>query len=313
MGTHNGAAYIAEQLESILAGSVLPQQIVISDDASSDETLAVARATVADRVPLTVLYNDPALGVTRNFERAALACTSELVALSDQDDSWHPDRLAVAVAAFRDRPELTLLHADARLVDAAGSPLGHTLFEALEVSERERELVHSGRAIEALLRRNLVTGATTVFRRELLERATPFPPEWVHDEWLATIAAATGRVDLTDRTLIDYRQHGANQIGATRLGLRGKVRRVLEPRRARNERLARNFGILVERLAELDVTAEVRELAAGKLTHELVRLGLPEARLLRVLPVMREVRTGGYRAFSRGRGDILRDLVQPAD
>jgi glycosyltransferase involved in cell wall biosynthesis len=315
MGTHNGAAHIAEQLESILSQSLLPSEIVLSDDASSDDTVHIAREVIGSRVPLTVLLNKRALGVTANFEQAISACTGEFVALSDQDDVWLPDRLATAVSVLARRPDLLLLHADARLVDAKGEPIGHTLFDALELTRREREFVHGGRAIEALLRRNLVTGATTVFRRELAALAAPFPTGWVHDEWLAIIAAATGQVDLVDRALIDYRQHGANQIGASRLSLGGKIRRVMEPRGERNRRLATNFATLESRLEALGtgVDSATLVLARGKAAHERMRLGLPPARPRRVVPVLRAVVRGDYRRFSRGNGDVLRDLVQPAN
>lgn len=314
MGTHNGGTYLAEQLESILGQTLQPVEIVLSDDASTDRTVEIAQRVVGSRIPLTVLRNATALGVTGNFEQATLACTGELIALSDQDDLWAPERLETIAAEFAARPGLLLLHGDARLVDSAGAAIGQTLFEALEVTARERELVHSGRAFETLLRRNLATGATTVFRRALLASAAPFPRGWVHDEWLAIIAAATGEVDLLDAALVDYRQHGANQIGAARLSFAGKVRRVMEPRRARNERLAQNFEVLEAKLESLGdaVTAAKLDLSRGKLAHEKVRLALPAARPRRLGPVLRQVATGGYREFSRGKGDILRDLVQPA-
>ena len=314
MGTHNGAAFLTRQLESILGQSLQPTEIVLSDDASTDDTVEIAQQVIGSRIPLTVLRNATALGVTANFEKATLACTGDLIALSDQDDVWVPERLATAAAEFAERPGLLLLHGNARLVDATEAPLGQTLFEALEVTARERELVHTGRAFEALLRRNLATGATTVFRRTLLATATPFPRGWVHDEWLAIIAAAIGDVDLIDAALVDYRQHGENQIGAARLSFAGKVRRVMEPRLRRNQRLAANFEVLEAKLESLGAAVAPAKLALarGKAAHERVRLALPAVPVLRLGPVLREVASGGYRQFSRGRGDILRDLVQPS-
>ena len=318
--THNGAEFIEAQLRSILAQSVLPIQIVISDDASQDETLSVVHGVFgtdeveALGITVTVLNHVKNVGVTSNFERALLACTGDLVALCDQDDIWHPDRLESAQRRFEDASELLLLHSDARLVDRNGAPLGYSLFDALDLTDEERAAITGGRGLEALLKRNLITGATTMIRRTLVDRATPFPKPWVHDEWLGIVAAATGRIDLLPEQLIDYRQHGANQIGVRRLGIRGKIGRIFEPRGGRNLYLASRAAVMASRLALLGdlVPERIMELADGKLHHLKVRAELPDRRLGRLAPVLREIRTGRYSRFSRGRGDILRDLLQPA-
>lgn len=316
--THNGARFLPEQLRSILAQSRRPEEIVLSDDASTDDTVRLAESIVAESavaVELRVLRNAPALGVTKNFERAVRETRGELIALSDQDDVWRPDRLELMAARFQASPELLLLHGDARLVDAEGAPLGGTVFEAIEVSRWERETIRSGRAFDVLVRRNLAVGATTLFRRSLLEQALPFPRSWVHDEWLAVIAAAagSGTVDFMDEPLIDYRQHGGNQIGARKLSLLGKVRRMLEPRRERNERLVLAFEALLERLERLPVSETVLRTAREKALHERVRNELPEGRLLRIAPIVREVRSGRYALSGRGWPDVARDLLQPVD
>ena len=313
--THNGAAYVEEQVRSILAQTYRPAEIVLSDDASTDATIALVTALVEPSgVALTVFANSPALGVTKNFEQAVRGCTGDLVALCDQDDVWHPDRLALMVGLFDERSDLLLASGDAELVDAAGARLDHTLFEALEVDETELAAVDRGDAFAALLRRNLVTGATTVLRRNLVDIAGDFPSSWVHDEWLASMAAAVGRVMITRERLVDYRQHGANQIGAAKLSLRGKIGRVLEPRGSRNARLEARAQALVERLQLLGAAVPVAILAGarGKLDHERVRNALPANRLRRIRPVLAEARSGGYELYGRGRADILRDLVQPA-
>jgi glycosyltransferase involved in cell wall biosynthesis len=316
--THNGAAHLEEQLRSILEQSVLPDEVVISDDASSDSTLAIAQAIFDDhpralRPRLVILNNPEPLGVTRNFEQALLACSSDLIALCDQDDVWHRDRLRVALGRFEQSPTLELLHSDARLVDEQGAALGHSLFQALEIGQAERDAIHSGDAFAALLRRNLVTGATVMVRRELVHRAAPFPSPWVHDEWLAVITATTGVIDLSEQQLIDYRQHGANQIGVSKLGLRGKFGRLFEFRNDRNDYLLDRAQVLLGRLQELGAAVSPRdlELARGKVEHHRVRAALPARRLKRWAPVLKEVATGRYSRFSRGWADVVRDLVQP--
>jgi glycosyltransferase involved in cell wall biosynthesis len=318
--TFNGAEYVGEQVSSILGQVRAPDELVVSDDGSSDGTLDVVAARVEAAASqgvspdVIVLEGAAPSGVTANFERAVAATTRPLIALSDQDDVWHVDRLARLEARFDDQ-DLTLLHTDARLVDGTGAPLGSTLFEALELSDEDLRLEETGRAFEALLRRNLATGATVVFRRELLDAARPFPPEWVHDEWLAVIAAATGRVGVVREATIDYRQHGSNQIGVTAPTLRYKVRRVLEPRADRNVNLARQFRVLADRLERLGaaVPASRLNLARQKAEFEATRAAMAPNRIRRIGTVAGLARRGLYSRFaSRRRFDIIRDLLQPA-
>jgi len=313
--TRNGARFVEEQVRSILAQTLQPAEIVLSDDASTDATVALVTALVEPTaVALRVFTNDPALGVAKNFEQAMLACGGELIALSDQDDVWRPDRLEVMAALFAASPSLLLASSDARLVDESGEPLASTLFGTLAISDAVFAAVDRGEAFDALLRRNIVTGATTMVRRALVEAAVPFPGSWVHDEWLAAVAAAIGGVEMSRETLVDYRQHGANQIGVSRLSLVGKVRRALEPRSDRNARLEARSRALVDRLESWGATVPraVLDGARGKLDHERVRNSLPGNRLRRIRPVLREARGKGYERYGLGRQDVLRDLVQPA-
>jgi glycosyltransferase involved in cell wall biosynthesis len=313
--THNGARFVEQQVASILAQSRLPDQLVVSDDASTDDTIAIVERLVAPSpVELVVLRNEVALGYVANFEQALRATDGELVALSDQDDSWHPDRIEAAAAFFEADPELLMVHSDAVLVDEHGAGLGHTLFDALGVTAGERAEAASGDELAVLLRRNLVTGATAMFRRRAVDLAVPFPDHWVHDEWLAMIATSVGRGMLLDEPLVDYRQHGSNQIGVTRLGLRGKIGRILEPRSGRNVYLASRAAVLVDRLEALgaDVRPDALARAREKLAHLRVREAFSRHRIARLVPVLREAATGRYGRYSRGGGDILRDLLQPA-
>lgn len=313
--TYNGARYIEEQLLSILRQELPPHEIIVSDDGSTDGTLDIVRRVHAEHgagVELRVLQG-PGRGVTANFEHAVRACAGELIALSDQDDGWHADRLETAVRAIEAEPEVMLQHSDARLVDADGVPLGVGLLEALWVSADERRAIRSGRAFDAYVRRNLATGATVLFRRALLHDALPFPSEWLHDEWLATLAAATGGVQLLDEQLIDYRQHGANQIGARKPTLRYRIGRMLEPRGERYVTLAARASVLVERLEHLGAPAVVIAVARERAAFDRVRAQLPASRVRRIPIVLREYRAGHYAALSsQGTLDVARDLLQPA-
>lgn len=320
LGTHNGGVYVARQVASILSQRPAPIELVVGDDDSSDDTLAViervhAEARVADPslpTALRIIRRHPAWGVTANFAATLASCEGDLIALSDQDDEWMPGKLAVLSAAFAADPELLLVHSDARLVDGDGAPLGLTLLEALEATASERAGLVAGEALPVLLRRNLVTGATVMLRRPLLDTALPIAGEWVHDEWLAAVAAATGRVRLVPESLIDYRQHGANQIGARRATLADKLARLREPRADRAARLARRTAVLAERGRVLGVAPEVQRQLDAKAAHERRRARLPRMRLARVPAVLAGVAAGRYARYSRGAMDALRDLTTPA-
>jgi glycosyltransferase involved in cell wall biosynthesis len=318
--TYNGERFIAEQVRSICAQRPAPIEIVLSDDASADRCIEVAQGTLescrqadpALPTELRVLRNPKALRVTKNFEQAAIACRGDLVALSDQDDVWHPGRLALMVAVFEQRPDLLLLHTDALLVDGAGHTLGNSLFHALEVKPFELAWLHGGRAFDVYLRRNLATGATTIFRRQLLASAVPFPKEWLHDEWLAIVASSIGRVDALETPSIDYRQHESNQIGARRDSFAGKVRKALASRGTTHHDRAHKAELLLERLESLgdavapDTIRKVRD----KIVHQRFRAALPASRIARCLPVLREALTGRYEKFGRGFRGVVRDLFE---
>jgi hypothetical protein len=215
------------------------------------------------------------------------------------------------LGVFASRTDLQLLFSDARLVDDRGDHLGLNLFEALEITPGALASVRDGRAFGTLLRRNLVTGATVVFRRELMDLAAPFPALWLHDEWLAILAAAGGGIDWMPDRLIDYRQHGANEVGVAAPTVLYKIRRMFEPRGDRVAGLALRTDALVNRLRAMDQPGV--ELAERKLLLESARARLPRARVLRIVPILKAARGGAYARFaSRGRADMLRDLLQGA-
>lgn len=313
--TRNGAAYVGQQVRSILAQDPPPLEIVVGDDASSDDTVAIVEREVAasgSGVALHIQRRDEPLGVVGNFAATIAACRGDLVALSDQDDVWMPGKLAAITERFAADPDLLLMHTDARLVDGSGAPLGLALLDALEATAGERAGLEHGDAFAVLMRRNLVTGATVVFRRRLLEAAAPFPADWVHDEWLAVLAAALGTLRLDPAPRIDYRQHGANEIGARRPTMGDRMRKLREPRDERAARLIHRSRALVERLEGVGAAPERIATARGKLAHETARSRLPRLRAARIPGVLAGALAGRYSRYSRGPIDILRDLAQPA-
>jgi glycosyltransferase involved in cell wall biosynthesis len=312
--TCNGSRFLPEQLQSILDQTRAPDEMIIVDDASSDDTMALLgefEAHARQRgIAVSVARNPVNLGYVRNFERATGLARADLVFLCDQDDVWEPTKIERMWQVFQSRPSLLLLHTDARLIDASGADMGYSLFDALEVTANELSAVHAGNAFEALLRRNLVTGAATAFRRELLHDAAPFPDAWVHDEWLAIVAAATGEIDCLEEPLIAYRQHGSNQIGVRRRSVAEKFagsrsrREHMRSVAARLEKLASYVGQL-----SVPVRKDAQSLLSQRLLHAKARADLPQDLRRRWRWVFTEARSGRYHRYSFGARSIVADLL----
>jgi glycosyltransferase involved in cell wall biosynthesis len=179
---------------------------LISDDGSSPERLAHLRSLIEgdDRFKLSV--GGERLGFYANFERALRMVPPEadLVALADQDDRWYPEKLAVLVGALGDAK---LVYSDMRIVDEAGQFVSETFWQGRRNNYTD---------LASLLLANTVTGAASLFRRELLDLVLPFPEpvgDPFHDQWIAAMALATGSIAYVDRPLYDYVQHGAAARG----------------------------------------------------------------------------------------------------
>jgi len=313
--TFRGGRFLDAQLASLARQTLPLAELVLVDDGSDDDTLLIAeRFARSAPFPVRIYRNSARLGVTRNFERALSLAAGEILFLVDQDDVWHTRKVEQVSRLFAMRPRLDLVFTDARLVDAKGVAAGETLFDSLGVGTRERSLVHAGLAFQVLLRRNVVTGATVAVRRRAVERARPFPESWIHDEWLAVVASATGEIDMIEESLIDYRQHGANQIGVEQETLNSALAKLVQPGSTFRRAVVTRVANLVERLEALGsaVRPECVVAARAKLAHATLRANLPSARVLRLGPVARELVSGRYSRYSQGVRSAVADLSEPA-
>ena len=207
------AGYLRRQLASLAAQTLRPAHLVLveADGLSGDLGLALARdldltaEVLRSPAPLDA-PNAFAAGLARALD---LTPPGGLIAACDQDDVWHPDRLAAGAIELA-RSGTALVHSDARLVDGQGRVLHGSMFRF--------ERRHRRPGLRGLLLRNNVTGMTTLMTRELVARALPLPPQsgvhFYHDLWIALVAAATEGIAFIARPLVDYRQHGGNVMGA---------------------------------------------------------------------------------------------------
>ena len=315
--TYNGTAFLRPQLDSLLAQSRLPDEVIVSDDGSTDETWPILRG-FADRASMRGIHvkleqRGENVGYVANFSCALKAAKGDVLLLCDQDDIWRNDKLEIIERRFELDDTLLLVCSDAQLVDERSAPLGYTLFKALELTGDEQASLVKGRAFDVLLRRSMVTGATAAFRRKLLEVALPVAAGWIHDEWLAVVAASLGKVDAINELLIDYRQHGNNQIGVQKRGLAEKWRDLVRRRRLQFRAEVLRLNALLEHLQRLypKVPQERLDQVREKRDHLANRAELGARSLFGRIPmILEEARQGRYNRYGTGARSMLRDLLR---
>jgi hypothetical protein len=318
LATHDGQTWLPELLGSLATQVRLPDELVVCDDASSDGTRAVLDDFAAT-APFDVrrVDHDARRGPVRAFETALAAVDGELVALCDQDDRWDRRKLAVLEAELSGSG-VTLAFSDARMVDDEGADTGRLLWSELGFRRRQRDSLVSG-APGPLLRHAVASGCAMAVRRSVVGLALPFPATldlvaapMLHDRWLALVAGATGGVVPIPDTLVDYRVHARQAVGARWSGVREQLgpqaRRRAADVAARAVARVRQLDALEGRLRHPTIAVQQQ---LDDLRHHLgVRSGL-DGHLGRIVPVLGEVVNGGYRRFGAGPGSALLDLVRP--
>jgi len=196
------------QVESIRSQDHPEWLCIVNDDGSSPETWNRMRELCAGDDRFSFHRNAENLGFYRNFESALkkVPVEAEYIAFADQDDFWYRDKLSRLIEALR-REEGVLAYSDMRIVDERGAEVASTYW----VNRRNEY-----RDLKVVLVANTVTGAASLFRRDLLPCLVPFPPrvgDAFHDHWLACTAMSTGKVAYIDAPLYDYYQYGSSVIG----------------------------------------------------------------------------------------------------
>lgn len=326
MATFSGASFIDEQLLSLAAQTSLPFELIVSDDGSADGTLDIVDEFRKDSpFPVTVVRNDQRLGYGENFLKAASLADGEYIAFCDQDDVWHPDKLATALERLSQTDADLFVHT-VRAVDRDRNVIG--LFS----QGIRRNAVHSALQLAPW---SVFYGCSMVFPKNLLTLVDParrgrhtfeYQGMLSHDLWVYFLATSLGTVVLESRPLLDYRQHHGNATPhAIRAGSRfrawtSSLGLAADPKLARNE-IARGRSAIMDELSIRSSEVPVRQAAKRAAAYWRTIARYEDARLelysatgvpRRVQSCFRLVRFGGYRAFHKGglgHQLLLKDLL----
>jgi glycosyltransferase involved in cell wall biosynthesis len=238
--TYNGARFLREQLQSLANQTLLPFEVIITDDCSTDNTFEIIQE-FSNVLNIKYFQNEKPLKVTKNFEKAVSLCSGDIILMCDQDDLWHADKLAKINNYFLENPDKFAVFSDAELVDEKGESLYQNFWSVVRFYEEQRKQWKNGQAVEILLAGNRTAGCMMAFRKELRDTILPFPthiPEMIHDNWITIVAAMLDSLGMIEERLISYRQHSFQQIGTRPKEVEQAVSLKDRFSRPRNEKLA---------------------------------------------------------------------------
>ncbi len=201
LATYNGETFLREQIESILHQTYPRIELIIVDDASTDQTVAILNE-YESHPTVHIHLSDQNLGHIKNFERGFRLCTGEYIAPCDQDDIWLPTKLEVLQNQIGNHP---MIYCDSELIESDGRRMGMNLSDIKRLVTFDSPLNYAiGGSIP---------GHAMVMRKDVLDDCFPFPESIPHDYWLGFVATFSGPIKFHKEALVQYRQHAHNTVG----------------------------------------------------------------------------------------------------
>lgn len=199
MATYNGAQYIQEQLESFSNQTRQPDELIITDDCSTDDTESIVRE-FSKNAPFKVEFhrNEKNLGYCGNFNAALMKTSGDLVFLSDQDDVWFPEKIEYMIKIAEGSPDALAVMNDAELTDSDLNSVKLT-----KLGQMKSAGIGTAR---------FVMGCCAAVRRELLDLCLPIPKDFkAHDNWIIAFADGLDAKVVDSKVLQYYRRHESNE------------------------------------------------------------------------------------------------------
>lgn len=209
----NGEKYIEEQILSVLRNLDSQDEIIISDDGSSDRTRRIVD-DLAEKDRRIRIIDGPRKGLIKNFENAIVHSKGDIIFLCDQDDVWKDNKVKTVLDIFGNT-DCTLVMHDACIVDSNLRISGCSFFEFKKCKKGYwRNLI-----------KNSYIGCCMAFKRSILDYAIPFPDNIpMHDQWIGLLSERVGKVEFCNEQLLLYRRHSNNASEMTHLPLGDMVK-----------------------------------------------------------------------------------------
>lgn len=198
MAAYQGEKYLSVQVDSILSQLGREDELVVSYDASIDRTLEILQ-DYAQRDSRVKVVENPCPGVTGNFNNAIAHCTGRYIYISDQDDRWQPDKVAVVQRAFRETGCGLVIHNGVH-TDEDLEPVGRPFFQMYRIGDGKLRNFAKPR----------MSGCCMAFTREMRDVILPIPEIHGYDQWIALVCEFWGKIAYPPEILLYHRLHGGN-------------------------------------------------------------------------------------------------------
>lgn len=307
MTTYKSKEYVEEQLMSIFSQTRLPDEIVIIDDASPDDTFDYVKEIVKNapiQIGVSVYKNEVNLGFQRNFELCFQKCSGDIIFSCDADDIWEVDKIEKVLNVFESDESVTMVFHDATIIDSEGVCINESLNQWWDVRKNKEDS-------EALIsleikRQGCPYGMTIAFTKELLRYALPFKPEVSHDEWIILCAPLVGKVACLEDKLTRYRRHGTNTSG-NKLTMMERVKKLdrggwfLHPERINN------VFISYEERYGWALSETNRKLLSERLEFQKTMMDIASSRIDGRYMLLKFWKNGLYQKFRGTRNTLILD------
>lgn len=214
MATYNGEKYIREQIDSILSQTYSNFNLIISDDASSDNILNILDEYENKDERVKVFKQNQNVGVISNFEFLLNKVENEFFMFADQDDIWEEDKIEKSINELKNE-DVDLVYTDLKVVDENLNEISNSYWKVKNFEKK----VYKYNNFESLYLNNYITGCTILCKSKWIKEILPLPKSTkyvIHDYWLSLIVSMNGKIKYIAEPTIKYRQHKQNSIGSKR-------------------------------------------------------------------------------------------------
>lgn len=316
LATYQGEAYLAEQLQSYLSQTRVPDELCVSDDGSSDGTVRIVEEFQRS-APFPVKLNAVSgrAGSNKNFEEAVLGCSGDFILFSDQDDVWLPEHIESLVGPMERDPRITAVGSNSTFVSRDLVPTGVDTLSWDRFSSAQRDAITRlpRNQFELVVRHRTAMGHGMAFRASVLSLLIPFSQTWTYDQWVFILSAAAGLVTYAVEPLTLHREHPRQEVGNVSHTLGDWAKMSANSTEEQDRRERDKWKELLARVRKhrdlLNDPDQVEYVLEQKLDFVVRRSRIRQSKLpARIVHTAVELASGRYHRWGRGMLTYGRDL-----